>query len=97
MDGTLATPVLRLTRIFCPVSNGKSKSTNVKGPLPSVPLVAMAATRQCPLSIANKIESMLDACAKDGYRIRDLILALVQSRVSQFESSRLIISWSDQA
>jgi hypothetical protein len=24
---------------------------------------------------------MLDACAKDGYRVRDLLLALVQSRV----------------
>ena len=29
----------------------------------------------------QEIESMLDACAKDGYRVRDLMLALVQSRI----------------
>ena len=29
----------------------------------------------------QEIESLLDACAKDGYRVRDLILALVQSRI----------------
>lgn len=28
-----------------------------------------------------EIESILDACASDGYRVRDLILALVQSRI----------------
>ncbi len=28
-----------------------------------------------------EIESMLDACAKDGFRVRDLLLALVQSRI----------------
>ncbi len=28
-----------------------------------------------------EIESLLDACSKDGYRVRDLILALVQSRI----------------
>ncbi len=29
----------------------------------------------------REIESMLDACEKDGYRVRDLMLALVQSRI----------------
>ncbi len=29
----------------------------------------------------REIESMLDACEKDGYRVRDLILALVQSQI----------------
>jgi len=29
----------------------------------------------------EEIEAMLDACAKDGYRVRDLIMALVQSRI----------------
>ena len=29
----------------------------------------------------REIESMLDACSKDGYRVRDLLLALVQSKV----------------
>ena len=29
----------------------------------------------------REIESMLDACAKDGYRVRDLLLALVQSPI----------------
>lgn len=29
----------------------------------------------------HEIESMLDACEEDGYRVRDLMLALVQSRV----------------
>lgn len=29
----------------------------------------------------REVESMLDACAKDGYRVRDLLLALVQSRI----------------
>lgn len=29
----------------------------------------------------REIESMLDACAKDGYRVRDLLLALVQNRI----------------
>lgn len=28
-----------------------------------------------------EIESMLDSCAKDGFRVRDLLLALVQSRI----------------
>jgi hypothetical protein len=28
-----------------------------------------------------EIEPMLDACAKDGYRVRDLMLALVQSKI----------------
>ncbi|MDI1315082.1 DUF1592 domain-containing protein [Prosthecobacter sp.] len=28
-----------------------------------------------------EIETMLDACAKDGYRVRDLLLALVQSKI----------------
>ena len=29
----------------------------------------------------REIESMLDACAKDGYRVRDLMLALVESNI----------------
>ena len=29
----------------------------------------------------REIEAMLDACAADGYRVRDLLLALVQSRI----------------
>jgi hypothetical protein len=29
----------------------------------------------------REIESMLDACAKDGYRVRDLMLALVESEI----------------
>jgi hypothetical protein len=29
----------------------------------------------------REIESMLDACEKDGYRVRDLMLGLVQSRI----------------
>lgn len=29
----------------------------------------------------REIESMLDACEKDGYRVRDLLIALVQSRI----------------
>lgn len=29
----------------------------------------------------REIESLLDACEKDGYRVRDLMLALVQSRI----------------
>ena len=29
----------------------------------------------------REIESMLDACAEDGYRARDLMLALVGSRI----------------
>lgn len=29
----------------------------------------------------REIESILDACEKDGYRVRDLMLALVQSRI----------------
>lgn len=29
----------------------------------------------------REIESMLDACEEDGYRVRDLMLALVQSRI----------------
>ena len=29
----------------------------------------------------REIESMLDACAKDGYRVCDLLLALIQSRI----------------
>ncbi|MBL9132075.1 MAG: DUF1585 domain-containing protein, partial [Verrucomicrobiaceae bacterium] len=29
----------------------------------------------------REIESMLDACEKGGYRVRDLMLALVQSKV----------------
>ncbi len=29
----------------------------------------------------REIESLLDACAKDGYRVRDLMLALVQSKI----------------
>lgn len=28
-----------------------------------------------------EIESLLDACAADGYRVQDLMLALVQSRI----------------
>ena len=28
-----------------------------------------------------EIETMLDACAKDGYRVRDLLLALTQSKI----------------
>jgi Protein of unknown function (DUF1588)/Protein of unknown function (DUF1585) len=28
-----------------------------------------------------EIETMLDACAKDGYRVRDLLLALIQSQI----------------
>ena len=36
-----------------------------------------------PANFADRpeIESMLDRCAKDGYRIRDLILALVESKI----------------
>lgn len=36
-----------------------------------------------PANFADRpeIESMLDACAKDGYRIRDLILAPVESKI----------------
>ena len=29
----------------------------------------------------DKVEAILDACAKDGYRVRDLMMALVQSRI----------------
>jgi hypothetical protein len=29
----------------------------------------------------SEIEALLDACAKDGYRVRDLLFALVQSRI----------------
>ena len=29
----------------------------------------------------REIELMLDACAKDGYRVRDLLMALVQSKI----------------
>ena len=29
----------------------------------------------------REIEAMLDACAKDGYRVRDLLMALIQSRI----------------
>ena len=29
----------------------------------------------------EEIESMLDACEADGYRVRDLVHALVQSRI----------------
>jgi hypothetical protein len=36
-----------------------------------------------PVRFADRreIESMLDACAKDGYRVRDLMHALVQSKI----------------
>jgi len=29
----------------------------------------------------REIESLLDACEKDGYRVRDLMLALVESEI----------------
>jgi hypothetical protein len=29
----------------------------------------------------REIEAMLDACARDGYRVRDLVHALVQSSI----------------
>jgi hypothetical protein len=29
----------------------------------------------------EEIENMLDACEDDGYRIRDLVHALIQSRI----------------
>ena len=29
----------------------------------------------------REIEAMLDACSKDGYRVQDLMMALVQSRI----------------
>ena len=31
--------------------------------------------------IRREIESILDACAHDGYRVRNLLVALVQSRI----------------
>ena len=29
----------------------------------------------------RRVETLLDACAKDGYRVQDLLVALVQSRI----------------
>ena len=36
----------------------------------------------------QEIETMLDACAKDGYRVRDLMLALVQSKIFLGQNGR---------
>ena len=32
-------------------------------------------------SASRSLETLLDACAKDGYRVQDLLVALVQSRI----------------